>query len=191
MTAGTLLRAARRSSGLGQQVLAERAQTSQPDVSAVERGRRTPTVDTLVRLLDSAGHKLIAVKTSHPDAVETSARIGDALRSGAVEAALRRFLDYSDGLAATSGVERVVLTAAEPYPSGSRVWDAALAAVAEYWLDQDGLPKPHWLNDPSRTLPSPQTLDVSIYDLPPRIDEVPPPFARRNVLVERGTLASI
>lgn len=132
MSAGTLLRAARRSSGLGQQEVADRAQTSQPDVSAVERGRRIPTVDTLVKLLDATGHRLIAVKTSRPDAVETSARIADALQSSGVEAALRRFLDYSDGLAATSGVERVVLTAAEPYPSGSRVWDAAIAAVAEY-----------------------------------------------------------
>lgn len=191
MGASSLLRAARRSSGLAQKELARRAGTSQSDVSFVERGNRIPTVDTFERLLNSAGHKLIAVKTDRPDAVETADRISSALGTGGTSEAFRRFLDYSDGLAANEGVERIALTLAEPHPSGSRLWDAAIAAVAEYWLDQAKLPKPAWLNDPSRALPQLETLAISKYDLEPDLEKVPEQFAKRNLLVERGTLASV
>jgi transcriptional regulator with XRE-family HTH domain len=46
---------ARRQAGLTQQALAERAGTSQAAVSAYESGRRSPSVDTLCRLLGAAG----------------------------------------------------------------------------------------------------------------------------------------
>lgn len=190
VSASTVLRAARRSGGIAQRELAERAGTSQPDVSHVEQGRRSPTVDTFERLLNATGHKLIAVKTSRQDAVDISAQIACDLMVEDVQAVIHRFLEYSDGLAASSGVERVLLAAAEPYPCGSRVWDAALAAVAEYWLDEGRLPKPDWLGCPARSLPAPQALAVSVDDVPPRIEDVPEQFLRRNLLVARGTFAS-
>lgn len=191
MGASTLLRAARHSSGLDQSELARRSKTSQPDVSLVERGTRVPGVDTLERLLNSTGHTLIAVKTSRPDAVNTAERIASALRNEDVHAAFRRFLDYSDGLASVNGVDRIILTVAEPAPAGSQLWDTAIAAVAEYWLDQAALPKPSWLNQPGRTLPKPEPLAISEYDLDPDVAEVPSQFLKRNLLVERGTLASV
>ena len=191
MSASTLLRAARHSSGLHQGEVARRAKTSQSDISFVERGRRIPTTDTLERLLNSTGHRLIAVKTNRVDAVETAERISYALRDEGAEAAFRRFLDYSDGLDATEGVDRVVLTVAEPFPTGSLLWDTALAAVTEYWLDEARLPKPSWLNDPSRALAHPEALSISEYDLEPDPTEIPEQFLRRNLLLERGTLASV
>ena len=51
MTAGELLRAARRRHGLTQRQLAARARTSQAAISRIERGRVSPTVDTLAELL--------------------------------------------------------------------------------------------------------------------------------------------
>lgn len=50
-----LIRMARRQAGLTQQALAQRAGTSQAAVSAYESGRRSPSVDTLCRLLGAAG----------------------------------------------------------------------------------------------------------------------------------------
>ncbi len=47
---------ARRQAGLTQQALAELAGTSQAAVSAYESGRRSPSVDTLSRLLGAAGY---------------------------------------------------------------------------------------------------------------------------------------
>ena len=191
MTAAALLRAARRSSGLGQAELARRSGTSQPDVSFVERGKRVPTVDTLERLLAGTGHRLVAVASEYPTAVEAGDGITAALTLGRVDKAFRAFLDFSDGLAASGSVLRVVLASTAPNSSGSPVWDAALAAVAEYWLDRDHLPKPLWLSDPDRTLPAPQGLEVSVYDPEPDPQEVPQQFRRRNLLVERSTFESV
>ncbi len=59
MTPGELLRSIRRRHGLRQADLARRAGTSQPVVSAYERGRREPTVATLERLVQACGERLV------------------------------------------------------------------------------------------------------------------------------------
>jgi transcriptional regulator with XRE-family HTH domain len=58
MTPATLLRAVRRRRGLTQAELARRAGTSQPVLSAYERGRRDPTYSTLRKLVAAAGEVL-------------------------------------------------------------------------------------------------------------------------------------
>lgn len=52
------LRDARRRAGLTQAALAQRAGTSQATVSAYERGRKEPSVETLGRLLSATGSRL-------------------------------------------------------------------------------------------------------------------------------------
>lgn len=191
MTASTLLRAARRTAGIRQQDLAASAKTRQPDISTIESGARIPTVDTLERLLLHTGYRIIAVRGIGPDAVDTADRIAGAVRGRNRDAALRAFLDYSDRLAAVTGANRVVLTVSEPPPTGSRAWDAALAAVSEFWLTKGKLPKPDWVKDPKRFLASPESPHLGNYDLEPDRASVPPEFLRRNVLLERATLASV
>lgn len=58
MDAAQLIRLARTRHGLSQAELAKRAGTSQPVISAYERGRRDPTTGTLRRLLAAAGERL-------------------------------------------------------------------------------------------------------------------------------------
>jgi len=59
MAAGAdLIRRARREAGLTQAELARRAATSQSAVAAYESGAKTPTVETLERLLRAAGQRL-------------------------------------------------------------------------------------------------------------------------------------
>ncbi len=67
------LRAARRRAGLTQAELAKRAGTSQATLSAYERGRKRPSIDTLARLLDGAGSRL-AVRTEPRKVREPSPR---------------------------------------------------------------------------------------------------------------------
>jgi transcriptional regulator with XRE-family HTH domain len=55
MQAGDVLRIARERAGLSQRELAKRAGTSHSTLSAYERGRVVPSVETLDRLLRSAG----------------------------------------------------------------------------------------------------------------------------------------
>ena len=52
------LRAARRSAGLSLRELAERGGTSHATIAAYEAGRKTPGVDTFVRLLRASGWEL-------------------------------------------------------------------------------------------------------------------------------------
>jgi transcriptional regulator with XRE-family HTH domain len=53
--AGSLIKDARLRTGLTQRALAQRASTSQSTVAAYENGRKTPTMDTLLRILRAAG----------------------------------------------------------------------------------------------------------------------------------------
>ena len=55
-----LLERVRQEAGLSQEELASRAGTSRPTLSAYEHGRKSPTLATVERLLDSAGFELTA-----------------------------------------------------------------------------------------------------------------------------------
>lgn len=58
MTAGELLRDARRRHRVTQKQLAARARTSQAAISRIERGLVSPSVETLAKLLDLLGEEL-------------------------------------------------------------------------------------------------------------------------------------
>jgi transcriptional regulator with XRE-family HTH domain len=190
MSASALLRASRLSAGLSQVELAERTATSQPDVSAIESGKRVPTVDTLERLLKRTGHRLVAIPCSGPDAVDTAERIAAAVRAENRDEGLRAFLDYSDRLAQSGRAERVILSYAEPGPTGSIAWDAALAALSDYWLNRSNLPRPEWMSNPGRMLSMPAAPHLSEEDTRPEAGSIPKEFRRRNVLVTRQTLSA-
>src|SRR5437868_8086775 len=53
-----LLARVRRAAGLSQDELARRAGTSRPTLSAYEHGRKSPSADTLERLVAAAGFEL-------------------------------------------------------------------------------------------------------------------------------------
>lgn len=55
-----LIPKARKRSGLSQSELARRSGTSRPTLSAYEHGRVSPTLETLERILEAAGHELVA-----------------------------------------------------------------------------------------------------------------------------------
>ena len=123
------------------------------------------------------------------DAADTARRIARAVRAGNRNAALRGFIDYSDTL--RRGVDLVELSSVEPPRTGSEGWDSALAAVVDYWLGKAHVPVPSWADDSSRISTQAQTPHLGQYDLPPDLTNVPDEFLRRNVLIERSTLASI
>jgi transcriptional regulator with XRE-family HTH domain len=61
MDAGALVSRARVAAGVSQEELARRAGTSRPTVSAYEHGRKSPSAQTLSRLLAVLGYELVAV----------------------------------------------------------------------------------------------------------------------------------
>lgn len=81
-----LVRIARNRAGLTQAQLALLASTSQAAISAYESGRRSPSVDTLSRILQAAGFELrmrIAPPDSHDAARHTAEQL---LPEGQVDA---------------------------------------------------------------------------------------------------------
>lgn len=56
--AGNLVRLARHDAGLSQRALAKRAGTSQGAIAAYESGQRSPSLETLVRIVRAAGQDL-------------------------------------------------------------------------------------------------------------------------------------
>lgn len=73
-----LIRIARRKAGLTQASLATQAATSQAAISAYESGRRSPSVDTLTRILAAAGFEL-RMRLAEPDTHDNARRKAEAL----------------------------------------------------------------------------------------------------------------
>ncbi|HEU4700899.1 MAG TPA: helix-turn-helix transcriptional regulator [Conexibacter sp.] len=81
MDAGATIRAARERAGLTQTQLAQRAGTSQATLSAYERGRKAPSVETLGRLLAASGTRLTTAPASAPVIRPTRAQLARAGRT--------------------------------------------------------------------------------------------------------------
>lgn len=84
--AGNLIRLARRDSGLSQRELARLAGTSQAAIAAYEGGRRSPTLETLARIVRAAGRDLRIRLEAADDHDEWLARYEAALPPGVVKA---------------------------------------------------------------------------------------------------------
>lgn len=188
--ASVLVRAARKSRGLTQHDLAQRANVDQGRVSRLEGGREAE-FGTVERFLSSAGHRLYSAPTRRDDAATIAGAIRGYLRADDKYSALRELIQLSDNLVAERGLIRGVLGLAEPEPTGDRAWDAALAALVDLRLSEEGLPAPEWVYSPSRRLRKPRTLDVDPADPIPSAHDVPGEFLERGVLVWRDTLASV
>ena len=79
MDAQSLLRTARRRSGLSQRELAAAAGTSQSAVAVIESGRKQPTVATLDRLLRAAGTELVPADPEQAAMLRRARRLEDVL----------------------------------------------------------------------------------------------------------------
>jgi transcriptional regulator with XRE-family HTH domain len=81
MDTAAALRDARKRAGLTQTELAHRAGTSQATISAYEHGRKTPSVETLGRLLAATGTRLTVAPASTPVVRPTKAQLARAGRA--------------------------------------------------------------------------------------------------------------
>lgn len=190
MTAGSLIRSARKSRQLTQHALGRRAHLSQSHLSLIERGHQNPSFDAVERALLGTGHRLVAVPTVRDDAAAIAADIRYAVLDHRSDRALRRFIQLNDNLRAEHGAVRFALAISEPEPTGSGQWDAAIAALVAHHLSAEGLPIPEWATSPTRSLKRPWVLGEGPYTLTPDPSRVPAEFRKRQVLVDEDTLAS-
>ena len=191
MTAGTIVRSARKSRRLTQASLGRRTRLTQSHLSLIEGDRQNPSFDTVERALRGTGHRLVAVPTLRDDAATIASEIRADLAFGRPERALRRFIQLNDNLMAEHGAVRFALTITEPESTGSKQWDAAIAALVTHHLEAEHLPVPEWATHPSRFLKRTWVFGVGAYTLAPELDRVPAAFRERRVLIDEDTLRSV
>ena len=185
-----LVRAARWSKHLTQAKLAELTGIDQASVSHHERGRDA-AYSTVDRLLAGAGHRLYAAPTRRDDAASAAEAIREYLRAKDTDRALRALLQLNDNLISEHGLVRGILGLTEPEPTGDHMWDAAIAALVAWRLNQENIPLPGWVNNPDRALTEPVVFRVDLADPAPERDDVPNEFAERGVLASADTFASV
>ncbi len=188
MPASTLLRSARRSAGISQRTLAQRAGRRQPQIADVERGQHDVTVDVLTQLLTAAGHRLVVVPTTRTTPAETAEGIRDALLAARPDRALREALQLSDDLAACELPVRAALCAAEPETTGDIRYDALIAGLVELRLP--GRSCPSWARSAARVLPNRWWVDETPGLAELNLAETPPALLRHGVVLAAGELVS-
>jgi transcriptional regulator with XRE-family HTH domain len=191
MSIGRVIQAARRASGLSQREVSSISGVAQSTVSDVESGRRVPSATTVERLLRSTGHQLVAIPTRRSDAAAAAERIARSLASRRGDHAVRHFIQLADDLAAEHESVRFALAIAEPAPTGAEHWDAAVAALVEHRLQEEGLPLPAWVRSDERRLSDEWTFGSGRYVIPVDRARVPAAFLRHGVLLDADTLASV
>lgn len=190
MTIGNLIRNMRKSAHLSQIALSSRAGVSQPALSQIESGDRIPNWETVEKILISTGRSLIAIPSRRDDASTIAGRIATAESRGDKGRALREFIQLNDNLSDEHNEVRFALTIAEPPPTGTKHWDAAIAALVTHHLRHEGLPIPAWARDPKRRLKKSWTFSSGEYTVPVDRARVPVAFLEANVLIDRDTLVS-
>ncbi len=75
MSAAHLVRAVRRRRGISQASLARRCRTSQTHISRIERGKVSPSVETLRRILETMGESLSITAGPAPHGNESDAEV--------------------------------------------------------------------------------------------------------------------
>jgi len=127
--------------------------------------------------------------------VISASQVSDNFRQlfdeGDYQGAFRELISFSDYLKKQNSKILAEVTYLEPETSGDPLYDSALVALVEYWLDKKSLPKPNWLESSQYVLPERTHLSESIYSRVPEDNEIPPEFLKRNVLFPEVALDSV
>ncbi|MGQ0831667.1 MAG: helix-turn-helix domain-containing protein [Microthrixaceae bacterium] len=185
MDVGRLLTNTKGSSGRSVRGWAADARVAGSTITRIQTGTVDPTVRTLERLLDAVGYKLelgVVRRGSDP-----GPRLGDLVdawssRGGRLRLDWTRWRRLLDQFALQPDLipEAIYVP---PSPTGNRVVDALLAAVAEKLADDAHLRRPSWtgaaplLDEPFQP---PVRGDVAV--------DVPSQLAARGLMIDTGSL---
>ena len=185
-----MIRSARQAAGITQLEVAERAGTTQPAVAAYESGARTPSLTTLVRLLDACDHDVDVItrprmRRGAAALADLSQTIREDLEDGREQDALRLLFGFADDFRGSSRPGAIELIADEPAATGDPRFDAALAGVAEFFAGERGIPAPGWVDRPNRFVePLWFVASRPAFDAY-TLANTPATFARHGVLIAR------
>ncbi|MCS5719736.1 helix-turn-helix transcriptional regulator [Herbiconiux sp. CPCC 205763] len=178
---------ARRRKRLSIAEVARRSGLQASNLSAIEGGSREPTARNLDRAARGAGLHLVVADLGgrHP-----VTEVADAVAaSGEDEWGKARLLvQLANDLAVADPFAKLLLAAEAPR-SLSPEWDAAMAGIVEWRLEQVALPSPEWV---IHTIGDPR-WKWSIWPGTVRAeaDDVPEPLLRRGVWLAEHELESV
>jgi len=188
VTVIAVLRRTRSLTGRSLASVAARAGVTVSNLSTIEHDRREPRSSTIDRLAAALDITLVPVATGGRNtAAEAAEHLVAALAAGDQGRAYRTVLQLSNDLDTATPYLRALLVA-EPAPPVEAGWDAFLAAVIEWRLEQAGLPSPDWISQTAGDRDPPWAPPDAL--LPARPEHVPAAFLRRGVLVEAAELTS-
>jgi transcriptional regulator with XRE-family HTH domain len=198
-TTGSLLREARHRRGLTQRGLAHRAGVPQPTISAIEAGRRSPSVELFERIVQRGRLPLeIRLVDESPFSAvahgrELVRRLSDPGRplEQREEGAFRSVIDLRNDLHAASDDEFYSLVADRPPLSGTRRWDAFAAGVVEDACEHRGQKAPSWTEEPERFKDPPWFVSTDPYFRKLEEETTPASIAHHGVLIAAVELASL
>ena len=108
--AGNLIKLARHDAGLSQRELARRAGTSQATLSAYEAGRKSPSLETLARIVRAAGQDLRIQVVAYDDHDDVMAAYEASLPERTRSARRRRALQVINAARRQRGLAPVEST---------------------------------------------------------------------------------
>jgi transcriptional regulator with XRE-family HTH domain len=191
-----LLRECRRKAGLTQADVARRARTAQSAVAAYETAARVPSLGTLERLLDACDHEIDIVvrpriRRGATALAELSPTITEDLAAGDEQNAIRRLFGFADDFRGSSRPGRIALIAVEPALTGAPRFDAALAAIAEFFAAESDIDIPGWVNRPARFVEPGWFVASRPAVRAHTLANTPAAFARHGVLVAAEMLRRV
>jgi len=192
--AGVIVRERRTALGLTQRDVAQLAGISQAEVARIETHRSQPTVPTLGRILDALGVEIVPkeVNDVRPTiADEVAEDVAGLLRGAAgsspdLSECFRSASTIVDAAQRWPRLAFLRATAKPPRSTGSRQFDALIAALVEDCCRQDGVEPPDWVDDEHRFVEGEwYTSGIdSLHELARQ--ETPPSFRRHGIYAVPG-----
>lgn len=179
------LRRVRVNQRLTLRALAAKVGMAASNLSTIESGRRGSATETVERLATALGVTLVPLELGGR---ATVAEASEHFVGADDRRSYRLLLQVADDLRSASLFTRTLLVAERPHALSPR-WDAALAALVEFVMDDSGLPTPGWTAE--RVGDRSWCWVPSSGPLAPDVRLVPEPFRRRGVLIESGELESV
>ena len=178
MSIQSSLKQARVRAGLSLTDAAKRSGVQRSNIAAIENGRRDPTASTIEKIASASRVRLIPVNSDGRTTVaEASTALADAVRQNNVRRAYRVLVQVADDLTTPDPADRFVL-AIEPPAHISPEWDAALAGITEWRLNQAHLPLPGWVAEErgNRGWDWTPRLSAAVASIPVDVESVPEPL---------------
>lgn len=187
---GRSLRDIRKSLGLSQKALAEKASTFQANISEIERDLTSPSFETAELLFSQLGYRLIPVPFQGFTVQEWASKLEGALETGNEKRAFRIFLQLNDELNSYESEMLQVIATTPPVISNTK-YSALVSGLVEWHFTKRRLPLPSWLRDRQEVLRVPWFVD----ELSPNKKQIrqstPKSFAKRNVFLKESELMSL